>query len=73
MHLPEQGIRSLQLQEGQVGVTIICLGLALLGHVILENLSGFWVVSIEAVQDCIDVLRPLRREVEWNPHIFPIP
>jgi hypothetical protein len=58
----------LQLQESQIRVTIIRLALALLGHVVLEDLRGFWVVSIEAVQDGVDVFWPLRREVERDAH-----
>lgn len=37
-----------------------------MGNIILENRRRLWVVSIEPVENRIDVLRPIRREVEGH-------
>lgn len=57
-----------QLQQRQVRVAVIGPVLALLCYVVLEYCGGFGVVAIEAVEDGIDVLRPLGRIVEGNAH-----
>lgn len=55
-----------QLQEGQVGIAVIGLLVALLGDIFLEGRGGLRVVSVEAAEDGLDVLRPIRRVVEGN-------
>ena len=57
-----------QLQEGQVGVAIVCLRLALLHDIVLEDLRRLGVVAVEAIEDLLDVFGPLRREVEGGTH-----
>ena len=57
-----------QLEEGQVRVAVVCLVLALLHHVVLEDSRCLGVVAIEAIEDQVDVLGPLRREVEGDAH-----
>jgi hypothetical protein len=58
----------LQLEEGQVRVAVVCLVLALLHHVVLEDSRCLGVVAVEAIEDQVDVLGPLRREVERDAH-----
>lgn len=53
-----------QFQEGQVGVAVISLVLALLGDIFLEGSGGLGIVSIEAVEDCLYVFRAIDREIE---------
>jgi hypothetical protein len=36
--------------------------------VVLEDSGGLWVVSIETVQDCVDMLWPFWRVIEWDAH-----
>ena len=57
-----------QFEEGEVGIAVICLVLALLGNIFLEGGGGLWVVAVEAVQDGIDVLGPVRAVVEGDAH-----
>lgn len=59
---------SLQLQQGQIGVAVICAILALLRHVVLEHGRGFGVISIEAIQNGINMLWPIRRMVKGDAH-----
>jgi hypothetical protein len=58
----------LQLEEGQVRVAVVCLVLALLHHVVLEDRRCLGVVAVEAIENQVDVLGPLRREVERDTH-----
>ncbi len=60
--------RNLQLEQGEVGVAVICAVFALLRHVVLEYCGRFGIVAIEPVQYCINVLRPIWRVVEWDAH-----
>ena len=62
----EKKIVDVQLQEGQVGVAVIGLVLALLGDIFLEGRGDLGVVSVEAVEDGLDVFRPVGRVVEGN-------
>ena len=55
---------NVQLQEGKVAVAVVGLVFALLGDIFLEGGGGLRVVSVEAVEDGLDVLRPVRRVVE---------
>jgi hypothetical protein len=57
-----------QLQESEVGVAVVRLTLALLHDIVLEDTRCLWVVSIEAIEDLLDVIRPLGREVVWCSH-----
>jgi len=57
-----------QFQKRKVCVAVICLVLALLRDVFLEDGGGLWVVAIEAVQDGVDVLRSVRAVVECDAH-----
>lgn len=61
---------NLQLQQGQVSVAIIRLFLALLGHIVLEDGSGLGIVSIETIQDGINMLWPLGRIIEGDAHLL---
>ena len=54
----------LQFEQRQVGVTVICPILALLCDIILEYCRRFGVVSVEAVEDDLDVLRAAGAVVE---------
>lgn len=60
--------QNLQFQEREVGVAIICLVVALLLDVILEDGRRLWVVPVEPVEDRLDVLWALRRVVERDTH-----
>ena len=62
----EKKIVDVQLQEGQVGVAVIGLIFALLGDIFLEGRGDLGVVSVEAVEDGLDVFRPVGRVVEGN-------
>jgi hypothetical protein len=53
----------LQLEEGEVGVAVVRLALALLHDIVLEDVGCLRVVPVEAVEDLLDVLRPVRRKV----------
>lgn len=64
----EGGEAHSQLQQRQVRKAIHELALTLLHDVFLEDGGGLGIVSVEAVQDRIDVLWPIRRVVEWNTH-----
>lgn len=55
---------NVQLQEGKVAIAVVGLVLALLGDIFLEGGGGLRVVSVEAVEDGLDVFRPVRRVVE---------
>jgi hypothetical protein len=59
-------IGDVQFQEGKVAVAVIGLVLALLGDIFLEGRGGLGVVSVEAVEDGLDVFRPVGRVVEGN-------
>lgn len=48
----------LQLQESQVGIAIERPVLALLGDIILEDGGGLGVISVQALEDGVDVGRP---------------
>lgn len=63
-----EGNLSLQLEKREVCVGIIGFLLALLDDVFLEDTGGFGIVSIKAIQDRINVLWPVGRVVERNPH-----
>lgn len=62
--------RDSQLEESEVGVTVICPVLALLCHVVLKYGCGLWVVSIETIQDSVNVRWPVRRVIECYTHGF---
>lgn len=57
-----------QLQQSQIGVTVVTPIFTLCSNVFLEDVGGLWVVSIETVQDRIDVFRPVGRIIEGNTH-----
>ena len=59
---------SLQLQHGQIGVAIVRAILALLRHVVLEHGRGFGIVSIEAIENGINVLRSICCMVKGDTH-----
>lgn len=58
----------LQLEKRKVCVGVVCFLFALLDNIFLEDAGGLRVVSIEAIQNGIDVLGPVRRVIESNPH-----
>ena len=57
-----------QLQQREVGVAVVCLVLALLHDIVLEDGGRFRVVPVESVEDLLDVLRPFRRVIEGGAH-----
>lgn len=57
-----------QLQEGEVGVAVVRLALALLHDIVLEGARRLGVVAVEAIEDLLDVIRPFWREVEGGAH-----
>ncbi len=57
-----------QLQKRQIRITIIRPVLALLSDIVLEYGGGLRVVSVEAIEDGFDMLRPLGRVVEGYAH-----
>lgn len=57
-----------QLQEGEVGVAVVRLALALLHDIVLEDAGGLRIVAVEAIENHVDVLGPFRREVEGGAH-----
>jgi hypothetical protein len=59
----------LQFQKSKICVRIDGSLVALLDDVFLENVCGFGVVSIKAVQDRIDVRWSLSCEIERSSHI----
>ena len=59
-------IVDVQLQEGKVAIAVIGLVLALLGDIFLEGRGDLGVVSVETVEDGLDVFRPVGRVVEGN-------
>lgn len=60
--------KHVQFEEGEIGVAVVCLRLALLHHVVLEDGRGLGVVAVEAIEDLVDVLGPLGREVKGGAH-----
>jgi hypothetical protein len=58
-----------QFQKSKICVRINGSLVALLNDVFLENVCGFGVVSIKAVQDRIDVRWSLSCEIERSSHI----
>ena len=59
-----------QLKKRKVGVAIVGLLVALVLDVLLEDGGGLWVVSVESVEDGLDVLWALWRIVEWDTHDY---
>ena len=59
-----------QLKQCQVGIDVNRSILTLLCDVFLENSHRFGIITIKSVQNSINVLRPIRRVVVWNPHVF---
>lgn len=57
-----------QLQQGQVRVAVVCLALALGHDIVLEGARRLRVVSVQAIEDGLDVLWPFRRKVECGAH-----
>jgi len=57
-----------QLQKRQIRITIIGPVLALLSDIVLEYGGGLGIVSVEAIEDGFDMLRPLGRVVECYAH-----
>ena len=57
-----------QLQEGEVGVAVVCLALALLHDIVLEDARRLRVVAIQPIEDLLHVIGPLRREVKRDAH-----
>lgn len=57
-----------QLQQGQVRVAVVRLALALGHDIVLESARRLGVVSVQAIEDGLDVLWPFRRKVECGAH-----
>jgi hypothetical protein len=59
-----------QLQQRQICIAIVRSLLALLVHIVLEYGRGLRIVSIESVEDVLNVLGPVRRIVEGYAHYY---
>ena len=57
-----------QFQQRKVRVAVVGPILALLRDIVLEDGGCFWIVSVQAIQDSIDMLWPLRRVIESDAH-----
>jgi hypothetical protein len=57
-----------QLQQGEVGVAVVRLVLALLHNIVLEDARGLGVVTVEAIEDLLYVVWPLGRKVVGCSH-----
>jgi hypothetical protein len=57
-----------QLQQSEVGIAVVCLALALLHDIVLENARRLGIVTVEPIEDLLYVIRPLGREVVWCSH-----
>jgi hypothetical protein len=68
MSIEKCGVQNVQLQEGEIGVAVVRLRLALLHDVVLEDARRLGVVPIEAIKDLVNVLWPFRREIEGGAH-----
>lgn len=64
LFLPSVIQADLQFQERQVGIAVVRLVLALLRDILLENLRRLRIVSVEAVEDGVNVLGSLGTIVE---------
>ena len=64
---PRRG--GLQLQQCQIGIAIKGAVLALLGDIVLEDGGGLGVVSVQAVEDSVDVRRAGLALVERGDHV----
>lgn len=60
--------RHSQLQQSQVGVAVVSLIFALFHDIFGEDFGGLGVVAVEAIEDGVDVLRPVRRVIECDAH-----
>lgn len=63
------GSRDVQLQEREVGIGIVFLFVALMLNVILEDGRRLGIVSIEAIEDGVDVIWPTFCKIERNAHL----
>lgn len=57
-----------QLEKGQIGIVVNKLFFALESNIFLEYASRLRVVAVEAVENGIDVLWPIRCVVKWYTH-----
>lgn len=57
-----------QLQQSQVGVAVECALFALLDNIVLEYCGSLGVVSVQAVEDGIDMRRPRITLVKSDTH-----
>ena len=58
-----------QFEERKVCVAVVCLVFALRLDVVLEYCGRLWVVSVESVENSLNMLWPVSREVEWDTHV----
>ena len=66
--MENQSWNYLQLQQRQVGVAVISLVFALLHDISLEYFSRLWIVSVESVENVVNVLRSLHGGIEYDTH-----
>lgn len=59
---------NLQLQQCEIRIAVVGLFLTLVVYVVLEDCGGLWVVSVKAIEDNINMLRPVRRVIERYAH-----
>lgn len=57
-----------QLQQGEVGVAVVRLPLALGHHIVLEDARRLRVVAVQSIEDLVDVLGPVLGLVEGTRH-----
>ena len=57
-----------QFQKGEVGIAVVFLVFALRCNIVLEDGRRLWVVTIQSVENCINVLWPLGRVIKRDSH-----
>lgn len=58
----------IQLQQSQIGVAVVSLVFALFHDIFGEDFGGLGVVAVEAIENGVDVFRPVRRVIECDAH-----
>jgi len=58
-----------QFQQCKICIAVIGLVFALLHNVVLKNSRGLRIVSIQTVEDIVDMLGSVRRIVKRNAHL----
>ena len=64
----DKGYAGLQFQQSQISIAVVRPVLALLCHIVLEDVRRFRVIPVQSVQDSLNMLWPIWRIVECNTH-----